>query len=745
MITDKILRYYHKRLDGHLFPLDGKIPALKGNWRKRKFTKSQIKDFVERGYNIGWAIGQEYLVIDVDPRNGGLKSLKKLRNKLGLGDLSSSYPTVITGSGGFHYYMKLPKLVSSKDLRGNHKKYPGIDIKKKGGYVVIAGSLHPETEDTYKFDTSSPLDKKVDVAPKPLVKKFKKQIKAAIEGEAKTISCKSLKRLLSKLPVEEYNTNDTWFPILASSHSATSGKGLKEFVEWSTQDSKYKDSAGEIEARWNSFRNRGKTITIQTLLAEVLKHDNLQNLTSKKEAKKEFDDEVSVKKKKRKKELPALPEQLISDHSYVVAMNVLNGQFEGGKTLIHGPDLRYWQYNGKYWEPVQVNMVEKYLYEETIRYKLTHPHVKKAVSNIFKTAESILRAVTASHLQMFKYEFEKTIINTENKELWLDDKTGDVETKEHSPESALTYCLETKYNKKADCPRFKVALQEIFRNQKDAVDISRHLFEVIGYSIQAKKNIATWVLFHGKGSNGKTVILQIISALLGEAALEKSVDELHTGRNNHALADLPGKLAIIDEDVNAFTTLPDGAIKKVSENKTLVANPKGAATFRFRNAAIPLLAANNWPSTKDLSEGLRRRALVFHFTRQFSPKESDIGLADYIIENELDGVLNEALRGLKRLRKRGRFEIPESCQQAKDMWFLSNSQIHQFMSDAFTKERGKKVAFSKVWQKYMTWCQDNGIRMHMAKHRLRQVMTDIGIRIEYTKGRRLTVYGYKEA
>jgi len=743
-ITKKTLEFY-RGIEGHCFPLDGKIPALKGNWRKRKFTKSQLMDFVSRGYNLGYALGKFIVVIDVDPRNGGMESLKKLRDKTGLKDLSNYYPTVMTGGGGFHYYCILPISIRPGDLRSNHKNYPGIDIKKHGGYVVIAGSTHPDTGTEYQFDTSSPLKpgKKLPEIDPGIAEIFTKRLKKAINGSGQTISKKTLKRILKKLPIENYNTNDLWYPILAASHNATGGKGLEEFLTWSLSDPKFASDRNLIETRWNSLKSKSNSITLNTLLREALRYDSLQSITSKHEVKKAFDDNVSIAgKKKKKKAKEIVPSELRNDVPHIIARNVLRKRFKSGNHIMHGMDLRYWIYNGLYWENIQSNMIERYLYEESLDYKIKHPGFRGSINSLFKSAETILRAMVASERDLFKLSIENTIINTLNCELWLDNETGKITRKKHNPDSCLTYCLDTKYRKKADCPRFKRALMEIFSYQADKEDVIRHLMEVIGYTIQAKKNIATWVLFFGKGSNGKTVILQVISALLGESALEKSIDEFNTGRNNHALASLPGKLAVIDEDVTANATLPDGMIKKISENKNLTANPKGASEFRFRNSAIPLLAANNWPNTKDLSEGLRRRALIFPFMREFSPEESDIGLTDYIVENELAGVLNLALEGLQRLRERGRFELPKSCTSAKDQWFLSNSQIHQFLEDCFVKHANKRLPFSVVWGAYNVWCHDNGIRMNMAKHRLKNVLSDIGAKLGYSPSKRLYLLGY---
>lgn len=82
--------------------------------------------------NVGIATAS-LVVIDVDPRAGGNESLERLVQQLGA---LRDTPTVETGGGGTHYYLRpVPG-----PLRGSLG--PGIDVKHVGGYVVAPPSLH---------------------------------------------------------------------------------------------------------------------------------------------------------------------------------------------------------------------------------------------------------------------------------------------------------------------------------------------------------------------------------------------------------------------------------------------------------------------------------------------------------------------------------------------------------------------------------------------------------------------------
>ena len=95
--------------------------------------------------NVGIATGKisGVIVSDIDPRNGGDKSVKKL---------PGNFPytvTARTSRKGEHYYTEYPdngiETPNDQDFAG----YPGIDLKSDGGFVVAPPSHHISGEDYY--------------------------------------------------------------------------------------------------------------------------------------------------------------------------------------------------------------------------------------------------------------------------------------------------------------------------------------------------------------------------------------------------------------------------------------------------------------------------------------------------------------------------------------------------------------------------------------------------------------------
>jgi len=85
--------------------------------------------------NIGVATGDQFWVLDIDPRHGGNESLMELIHQHGM------LPETImvdTGGCGRHYYFK----VNGVPIINATGISPGIDVKAIGGYIVAPPSNH---------------------------------------------------------------------------------------------------------------------------------------------------------------------------------------------------------------------------------------------------------------------------------------------------------------------------------------------------------------------------------------------------------------------------------------------------------------------------------------------------------------------------------------------------------------------------------------------------------------------------
>lgn len=119
----------------------GKHPRTAQGVKDAVFDETKIKNWWKRfpNANIGVACGAEsgIVCLDIDPRNGGDDSLKRLIENHG--ELPSTFE-VATGSGGKHFVFKYPNGLSIKNSSG--KMGAGLDIKSDKGFIAAASSRH---------------------------------------------------------------------------------------------------------------------------------------------------------------------------------------------------------------------------------------------------------------------------------------------------------------------------------------------------------------------------------------------------------------------------------------------------------------------------------------------------------------------------------------------------------------------------------------------------------------------------
>jgi hypothetical protein len=104
--------------------------------------------------NIGICAGERsgLVILDVDPKHRGDKTLSELEQKYG--NLPQT-PTVKTGGGGYHYYFKLEGQ-SARNSAG--KIGSGLDIRGEGGYCVAPPSQHVSGQGyRWVIDVKAPL------------------------------------------------------------------------------------------------------------------------------------------------------------------------------------------------------------------------------------------------------------------------------------------------------------------------------------------------------------------------------------------------------------------------------------------------------------------------------------------------------------------------------------------------------------------------------------------------------------
>lgn len=402
-----------------------------------------------------------------------------------------------------------------------------------------------------------------------------------------------------------------------------------------------------------------------------------------------------------------------------LARYVLDDQF-GGDRVMRFSKL-WWEYRNGVWARAEEDVIGRRVMESLVALaEAKDARIEGLFERMAESRGDRLNSLVATVVSMLEKacategnddplnlcaERVPRVLNTQNAELWFE-HDGSFSIKEHDPAHKLSAQIGCIYDPEATCPTWDQAIRKVFKKARQPEEVIRHFEELIGYVLQQTRHVAIWLMLKGPGGNGKSFLLRVITELMGNNAVAaRSISDLASGRaGNHFTDGLVGKLMLLDDDFEAGAMLPDAWLKKLSEAKVVTADPKHAKAYNFVARSVPVILANQWPPTVDLSEGLRRRAMIFESNYVLRDEDKDPAHLERILDGELPGVLNRLIAGLQRFLARGqRFDIPAECEAAKEAWLTSSNATALFSHEVLQRVSGASVRASVVYDAYENW------------------------------------------
>lgn len=293
---------------------------------------------------------------------------------------------------------------------------------------------------------------------------------------------------------------------------------------------------------------------------------------------------------------------------------------------------------------------------------------------------------------------------------------GTLELRPHSLNDYFTYCLPYDYDTTADCPRFKRFVSEVFVKENTTEtdhDLCSIYQEALGYALTIDTKYEAMFWFSGDGGNGKTVAVTVIQKLLGPMCFSISFEEMgKTG--NYDLADVAGKRVIFSTESERGGKMAEGHIKRIVSGERINARPIYGSPFEFTSIAKIFWAMNDLPVIRDTSNGIWRRLKLIPFYRTFAEHEKDPDLLNKLGE-EMSGILNYALAGLRSLRQRGRFLESNAVKAAVNEYRHENNPIQQWLDErtqpTYTPGHAPSsypTTAKTLFDDYRNWAEQNG-------------------------------------
>ena len=278
-----------------------------------------------------------------------------------------------------------------------------------------------------------------------------------------------------------------------------------------------------------------------------------------------------------------------------------------------------------------------------------------------------------------------------------------IKTFEHqpfTPDYFYTSKISVDYNPDADCPEIKKFFSEVLH--PDDIPVIEELF---GYCLYRGYPIHKAFLFHGNTHAGKSTMIRLLTAFLGKQNVV-SIPLQQLTVNRFATAKLFGKLACVYADLSQEALTETGLFKMLTGEDLVPAEIKFKSGFEFVNHAKLIFSCNEIPKTHDETDAFWNRWIIINFPNQFLENKDEKLIEKLTTPEELSGLLNLALAGLKRLLENGKFSYSKSAEEVREYYIRLSNSAQAFLDDMTEEDVKGSVLAQELYEAYVRYCSD---------------------------------------
>lgn len=386
---------------------------------------------------------------------------------------------------------------------------------------------------------------------------------------------------------------------------------------------------------------------------------------------------------------------------YVIIIQKLLEIAELNGLAIGASNDKVFLFNREFWELIPLKNFEGFLGEFSEKTGLNPLDAHQ-----FKVKDFLVKQFMSSgFMPNFNDKGDVARIPFDNGTLIFDD--GDVKLGDFDKNHFLTYKLPFSYDVTADAPQFKKFLNRVLPD----IDVQNVMFEFFGSIFLKKIKHEKILLLYGSGKNGKSVLHDILHAMLGASNMTSFSLASLIEHKSQSRMHLENKLLNFSSEIGLTKSCDLDMIKKLAsmepiEVKELYSNP-----FIITNYARLAFNCNVLPKAGENSDGFHRRLTIIHFGETISDEEMDLELASKIISNELPGIFNMVIDGMKRLYEQGKFTYSQSIVDQSDNYRRDINSVLTFVDEMqFIPSSKMNIGLSVLYERYKIFCQENGFQ-----------------------------------
>ena len=354
-------------------------------------------------------------------------------------------------------------------------------------------------------------------------------------------------------------------------------------------------------------------------------------------------------------------------------------------------------YNGRYWQTLDIETLKIFLAEAAI--KIGIPEFE---GKYYQTRDELYKQfMTMANMPTPEITEGVTLINLQNGTFEITDTSQQL--REQRREDFLKYQLPFSYDPNATCPLFDKYLKRVLPDKESR----KVLAEYVGYIFTNGLKLEKVAILYGGGANGKSVFFDIIQALIGRDNICTYSLQSLTKTDSYERVNIANKLLNYATEING--KLEASIFKQLASGEPVQARQIYGEAFIMENYAKLMFNCNELPKEVENTDAFFRRFIIFPFTQRIPKEEQDPELSKKIIRDELSGVFNWMLDGLRRLLEQKMFSPSQVIDEQINEFRKESDSVAMFLDEeGYRPDPDGFVLLKTLYQEYRSYCADNG-------------------------------------
>ncbi len=307
---------------------------------------------------------------------------------------------------------------------------------------------------------------------------------------------------------------------------------------------------------------------------------------------------------------------------------------------------------------------------------------------------------------------------------WLNCDSGTVSLedgsqRDHDPADLITYCVPAAYRPELGNPVMFEQLLHRMCGKND--EVASYVWKALGYSLLGENPEHLIFFLNGPTNSGKTLVLSIVTEVLGALAHESKAELItwvRHGRNARTENSIRGARFVTITETSKLMLVDEGQVKRITGERRI------AVDRHYSTDEIPTMvtwtiwvATNKMPSINSMDGAMQERVVVIPCGETIPASERDKRLAEKILAAEKDQILAWLIAGCIEYHRTG-LAPPAAVITETARYRSQQSSAGQFVEENCSYVPAGAtghIEMATAWTRYLDWVRATSRQIHLDK------------------------------